>query len=577
MNKREKMMEKKSFISVTVIMLLIQMFFLILTMLIFLYSSYKAGDDERKRMMENFFQIYNHQLENKIENGDHILQRIIYNNPEYDMIKSKNEAERYHASVSLKKLLQEPIANKMDIDALVIAEAENEICLDAVAEGVLSKQRDLLRSFVLECAREGNAKAVWNYKELGRITYIYKMYVWNKKATGIFISADNFMNTIENSNLQEMTLFITNADNRLVGFIGTKHKNMVVGKKVDKEIPKDCIDINKYRLADGELLSYYYPDSMSFLGQIKSNMIVFFIIILMSIVFMIILTAYLRRNILIPMASMKKNMVRIQEGDYEHRIIENYDNNEFTTLKDIFNHLMDEIVGLKIKSYEKYIELQDTELKAIKLQIRPHFFLNALTTISSLSLQKKNEAIKIYIDALSKNVRYMFRFGLHTVPVIEEIRHVENYFEMQELKYPGSVFYYTDISQNLESWRIPQMLIHTIIENEYKYAVTMDKPLTILINISQIVIDGETMLQIEIEDDGKGYPEEFLKEFSFGEIEKNIDGERIGLYSIKRMLEIMYERKNLFTISNIEPHGCMNRFFIPKYPIKKIGKECYDN
>ena len=53
MNKREKMMEKKSFISVTVIMLLIQMFFLILTMLIFLYSSYKVGDDERKRMMEN--------------------------------------------------------------------------------------------------------------------------------------------------------------------------------------------------------------------------------------------------------------------------------------------------------------------------------------------------------------------------------------------------------------------------------------------------------------------------------------------------------------------------------------------
>ena len=151
-------MKKKSFISVTVIMLLIQMIFLILTMLIFLYSSYKLGADERKRMMENIFRIYNHQLENKIENVDHILQRIIYNNPDYDMIKIENETERNYAGISLKKSLKEPIANKMDIDALIIAEAKNEICLDAVAKDVLPEQRDLLRNFVLKCAKEENAK-----------------------------------------------------------------------------------------------------------------------------------------------------------------------------------------------------------------------------------------------------------------------------------------------------------------------------------------------------------------------------------------------------------------------------------
>jgi len=134
------------------------MIFLILTMLIFLYSSYKLGADERKRMMENIFRIYNHQLENKIENGDHILQRIIYNNPDYDMIKIENETERNYAGISLKKSLKEPIANKMDIDALIIAEAKNEICLDAVAKDVLPEQRDLLRNFVLKCAKEENAK-----------------------------------------------------------------------------------------------------------------------------------------------------------------------------------------------------------------------------------------------------------------------------------------------------------------------------------------------------------------------------------------------------------------------------------
>ena len=89
-------------------------------------------------------------------------------------------------------------------------------------------------------------------------------------------------------------------------------------------------------------------------------------------------------------------------------------------------------MNLKIRFYEKKLELQDAEQKYIRLQIRPHFFLNALTSISSLSAKSKNKEIEIYIGALSKNIRYMFSSGLHTVSVKEEIRHVENYLEMQE-------------------------------------------------------------------------------------------------------------------------------------------------
>lgn len=74
------------------------------------------------------------------------------------------------------------------------------------------------------------------------------------------------------------------------------------------------------------------------------------------------------------MDQMTRQMEHMREGDYTLRITEDYKNSEFSLLKDTFNSLMDEIVGLKIKSYEKQIELQETELKCIRLQIRPHFF-----------------------------------------------------------------------------------------------------------------------------------------------------------------------------------------------------------
>ncbi|MGB4660832.1 MAG: sensor histidine kinase, partial [Mobilitalea sp.] len=214
----------------------------------------------------------------------------------------------------------------------------------------------------------------------------------------------------------------------------------------------------------------------------------------------------------------------------------------------------------------------DMELKSIRLQLKPHFFLNALTTIASLSVQNKTEQIKIYIDALSKNVRYMFQAGFHTVSVKEEIKHVENYFEMQELKYPGCIFYLIDLPKDLEEWKIPQMLIHTFIENEYKYAISMDETLTILIKISRSSHQGEEMLLLEIEDDGKGYPEDVLDYMAGNDKKPSEKGTRIGLWSIKRMMELMYEKQGLVVIENINPHGCLNRIFVPEKAVHELTK-----
>lgn len=99
--------------------------------------------------------------------------------------------------------------------------------------------------------------------------------------------------------------------------------------------------------------------------------------------------------------------------------------------------------------------------------------MNALTTIYSMSYQGRNEDIRTYIDALTKTVRYMFKGGLRLVPLKEETQNLENYFEMQQLRYPDCVFWYFDMEEEAMSWKIPQMLLHTFVENEYKYAVKL--------------------------------------------------------------------------------------------------------
>ena len=54
------------------------------------------------------------------------------------------------------------------------------------------------------------------------------------------------------------------------------------------------------------------------------------------------------------------------------------------------------------------------------------------------------------------------------------------------------------------------------------------------------------------------------------------DGTRVGLWSVKRLLELMYDRKNLFLISNVEPHGALNQIYIPRRPVNERSMEYMD-
>lgn len=569
-------MKKESLIQKTVILLVIELLLLITVLLVFLYSSYRAGAENMNQVLDNFLQIYGNELENKIENSDRLLERMVYKNTDFELLQSESESDRYYAARRLRGMLDEAVLNDNNVDMVVVAENQYQTCVEAESSKLPVEERNAIREFALAAAAEQFRKASWDIKVLAGTPFIYKMYVWRGRTAGVFVAVDSFMATAGNSELEDMRLLLADANGRAYGSYGSDAFPVEQGTFAG-DVLKEGVPVKTFEVADGAFFVYAMLDAAAFRWQLKSGMIVFFVVIMMSLLFAFLLVTYIKREILEPMKHMKESMEQIKEGDYGLRITNHYRTGEFTILKDTFNRLMDEIVGLKIQSYEKQIELQETELKAIRLQIRPHFFLNAMTTISSLSMQGKNAQIKTYIDALSKNIRYMFKSGLHTVALSEEIRHVENYFEMQELKYPGSVFYCIEIERGTEAWRIPQMLIHTVIENEYKYAVAVGQMLTILIKAERRVEDGEVMLAVSVEDDGKGYPKEVLAQFESDRVKKSEDGSRVGLFSVRRMLELMYERKNLFRISNIEPHGCLNRFLIPAEPVHEVKQEHIQN
>ncbi len=554
---------KKSFVNEILILLVMLTGLLTGILGIFLASSYNILEKEIKESSEAFLKIYSNEFTNNIDEMDNLLKSITTQGEDLAQIKSGDGNKRALASISLSKYLQDLLSGRDIADVIVVYDSNYGVCLDAITNGFNFKKKNMLRDFTGKAIENDEIENYeWNFLNLEHETYLYKMLITNTRSIAIYIRTGRLLRTLSTEENGNRSIVLVNKEGIIGKLWGNETKDIKVGSNIKDIASEDYFRVSK-GIEEDQLSIYCYTSKNGILLQTDTSMIVVAAAAFVAVFFMLFILYFTRKEIANPMQHMIGDMERIKNGEYESRVSGSFHTKEFLMLQDATNKMVDEIVGLKIQSYEKRIELQDMELKSIRLQLKPHFFLNALTTISSLSSQSKNEHIKTYIDALSRNVRYMFRAGFHTVPLREEIKHVKNYFEMQELKYPDCIFYLIDMPQELEDWKIPQMLIHTFIENEFKYAVSIDDTLTILIKISKKTYQEQEMLLIEIEDDGKGYPEEVL-DYMNGRTEMNqTKGTRLGLWSIKRMMELMYERKDLVILENVQPHGCLNRIYIP--------------
>ncbi len=567
------MQMKKSFVNKILIYLMILTSLLIAVLGVFLISSYGIMKKEIKDSSDAFLRIYSNEFNNNIAEMDGLLKSITTQGEDLAKIKSNDGNQRSLASISLHNYMLELIAGKDVADVIIVSDGNYNVCLDAIKNGFNYKKKNSLRDFTSKAISNDDIHSFeWSFLNLNNEIYMYKILRTESRVIAIYKGTGRLLNSLSTEENGNRAIVLVN-DSGVIGKIwGNETEDIRVGADIH-QINTDHYYIVNNTVADGQLKIYCYTGKNNILRQTHAGMIIVAVTVCMTMIFMIFILGFTRKEIAVPMQIMVSDMERIRNGEYENRIDDNFHSSEFQMLKEAANRMVDEIIGLKIQTYEKKIELQDMELKSIRLQLKPHFFLNALTTISSLSSQSKNEQIKMYIDALSKNVRYMFRAGFHTVPIREEIKHVKNYFEMQELKYPGCVFYLEDLPGELGNWMVPQMLIHTFIENEYKYAVSMDAILTILIKVSKTKYKEEDMLLIEIEDDGKGYPKEVLDYMNGHEEKVSEKGMRIGLWSIKRMMELMYEKEGLIVIENIKPHGCLNRIYVPYQAKHELTEE----
>jgi sensor histidine kinase YesM len=178
-------------------------------------------------------------------------------------------------------------------------------------------------------------------------------------------------------------------------------------------------------------------------------------------------------------------------------------------------------------------EKAQTELKVLKAQLNPHFLFNTLNNIYSLSLMNSPVTSRAIYELSEILDHVLYRCNNTYVPLSDEIRLIENYLELEKLRYTEklkvSFAYSTD-----ESLEIAPLLLLSLVENAFKHGAgeSIGNP---FVNIDLQVKQGKFRFEVA---------NSFLPDCR---MQKD---DRIGLSNIRKQLDLLYNNRYKLNISD---------------------------
>ena len=144
----------------------------------------------------------------------------------------------------------------------------------------------------------------------------------------------------------------------------------------------------------------------------------------------------------------------------------------------------------------------ETELKALREQLHPHFLFNTLNTISVLVRENNNDAAVTLIARLSTLLRMSLdNTRIHEVTVRQEMEFLDRYIEIQKTRFSDRLNVDIAIEPAAMEARIPNLLLQPLVENAILHGIA-PKSAPGKVAISGRVENG--WLHLEVRDDGPG-------------------------------------------------------------------------
>ena len=150
-------------------------------------------------------------------------------------------------------------------------------------------------------------------------------------------------------------------------------------------------------------------------------------------------------------------------------------------------------------------KFSESELKALRSQMNPHFVFNILNTIESYSLENNKEAVSDMIQKFSKLTRLVLENSMNQlVPFQNDWKSLQLYIELEQMRYADKFVVLYNVQDQIteQDFFIPPMIIQPFVENAIVHGLRNKPGESGRLDLSASLENGYIIVQVK--DNGIG-------------------------------------------------------------------------
>ncbi len=171
----------------------------------------------------------------------------------------------------------------------------------------------------------------------------------------------------------------------------------------------------------------------------------------------------------------------------------------------------------------------ESELRALRAQLNPHFLFNALNTIGYLLRAAPDRALATLLDLTHLLRAVLKRADGDFVTLGQELELVGSYVAIERARFEDRLRVSIDVPDALRAWPIPPLIVQPLVENAIKHGIARRTEGGDLSVVARREADGS--LAIQVADSGVGASE---AAFAAGRLKG------LGLANIEKRLNAYY-------------------------------------
>ncbi|AZK45244.1 sensor histidine kinase [Paenibacillus lentus] len=208
-------------------------------------------------------------------------------------------------------------------------------------------------------------------------------------------------------------------------------------------------------------------EPLNHISQLKRQIIVANIILILVLS---IITYFLNSMILKGLKRLTDAMKKVRRGEFNTTAPRLEGSGEVGELAHHFNKLLQTINELIAQGVRKQAITKEAELRTLYSQIDSHFLYNTLENIKMLAEIENQRTISDVLTSLGGLMRYNFKWTGEYVKLKDEIRHIQNYIEIMNIRFDEPVTLSLDIPPHFMELEVLKMSLQPLIENSVKYS-----------------------------------------------------------------------------------------------------------